>query len=195
MTVLHGPIKDGTCTACHDPHGAKFANLLAKEFPADAYAPYTDTEYELCFSCHKRDLLQYPDTSFATGFRDGERNLHYLHVNNKAKGRSCRLCHNMHGSANPKLIADAVPFGKWSLPLKFVKTETGGGCSPGCHKPQYYDRQVPGRKPEAPKPAAAKPKPAAAKPDAQQTPEKKPETPKSPDKKSGGVPSLSDVVK
>jgi predicted CXXCH cytochrome family protein len=141
MTTLHGPINQGRCTPCHDPHGSGFAKLLVREFPADAYAPYTEKEYDLCFGCHKRELLQYPDTSFATGFRAGQRNLHYLHVNNKEKGRSCRLCHNVHGSSSPKLIAESVPFGKWTLPLKFVKTETGGSCSPGCHKPLSYDRK------------------------------------------------------
>jgi len=151
MTTLHGPINDGKCTPCHDPHGGPNAKLLVAEFPLDPYAPYTDTEYALCFSCHKRDLVQYPDTSFATGFRDGERNLHFLHVNNKQKGRSCKLCHSLHGSSQPRLIADSVPFGKWNLPLKFVKTETGGSCSPGCHKIQNYDRKTPGKKPEAAK--------------------------------------------
>jgi predicted CXXCH cytochrome family protein len=153
MTVFHGPINDGKCTPCHNPHGSQYPKLLMKAFPRDPYVPYSDTEYALCFSCHKRDLLQYPDTAFATNFRDGERNLHYLHVHNKQKGRSCRLCHNLHGSPNPKLIAESVPFGKWNLPLRFMKTETGGGCSPGCHKPQYYDRKTPGKKPDLPKPA------------------------------------------
>jgi predicted CXXCH cytochrome family protein len=147
-TVFHGTNNDGKCTRCHDPHGAKYENLLVGEFPSETYVPYTDNEYGLCFGCHKRDLLEYPETSFATNFRNGERNLHYLHVNNKQKGRSCRLCHVVHGSPNPKLIADTVPFGKWNLPLRFVKTDTGGGCSPGCHKPQYYDRKTPGKKPD-----------------------------------------------
>jgi predicted CXXCH cytochrome family protein len=152
MTDLHGPIRDGSCTACHDPHGSPFGKLLVKEFPPGPYVPYTDMEFALCFSCHKRDLLQYPDTSFATNFRDGDRNLHYLHVNNKQKGRSCTMCHAVHGSGSPRLIADSVPFGKWSLPVKFVKTETGGSCAPGCHRPQSYDRQNPGKKPP-PRPA------------------------------------------
>jgi len=152
MTTLHGPIRDGKCTPCHDPHGGANAKLLVAGFPTAPYVPYADTEYALCFSCHKRDLLQYPDTSFATGFRDGERNLHHLHVNNKQKGRSCALCHRLHGSRQPKLMADSVPFGKWSLPLKFVKTETGGSCSPGCHKIQNYDRKSPGKRSEAAKP-------------------------------------------
>jgi predicted CXXCH cytochrome family protein len=151
-TVLHGPNNDGKCTRCHEPHGSQNDRLLVAKFPSEPYVPYTSTEYALCFTCHKRDLLGYQETSFATNFRDGERNLHYLHVNRKQKGRGCKLCHSWHGSPNPKLIAESVPFGKWSLPLKFVKTETGGGCSPGCHKPQYYDRNSPGRKPEARKP-------------------------------------------
>lgn len=151
MTVLHGPIKDGSCTACHQPHGSRHPKLLDKAFPVNEYVAYSDTEYQLCFSCHNRDLVKYPDTSFATGFRDGERNLHYLHVNNQ-KGRSCKLCHEIHGGTNAGLVADSVPFGKWKLPLKFVKTETGGGCSPGCHKMQPYDREVPGRKPVPPAP-------------------------------------------
>jgi predicted CXXCH cytochrome family protein len=155
-TVLHGPNNDGKCTRCHEPHGSQNDNLLVAKFPTETYVPYTDTEYALCFSCHKRDLLEYPETSFATNFRDGERNLHYVHVHNKQKGRSCKLCHSWHGSRNPKLIADSVPFGKWNLPLKFVKTETGGGCSPGCHKPRSYDRKTPGKKPDVPQSTGAR---------------------------------------
>ncbi len=141
MSVLHGKDHDGDCTTCHNPHGSERGKLLAGEFPTTPYVAYTDSEFGLCFKCHKRELLQYPETSFATEFRDGDRNLHFLHVNNKEKGRSCILCHSLHGSNNPKLIADSVPFGQWSLPLKFAKTETGGSCAPGCHKALEYDRK------------------------------------------------------
>jgi predicted CXXCH cytochrome family protein len=145
MTTLHGPIAEGRCSGCHAPHGGANAKLLVKAFPSESYVAYTGGEFALCFGCHKRELLQHEQTSFATGFRDGERNLHFLHVNNAQKGRSCVLCHALHGSANPKLIADSVPFGAWSLPIKFSKTETGGSCAPGCHKAQAYDRQNPGQ--------------------------------------------------
>lgn len=158
MKVLHGPIKAGSCTPCHDPHGSPHRKLLAKEFPAEAYVPYNDKEYELCFSCHKRDLLRFPETSFATGFRDGDRNLHYLHVNKKENGRNCRLCHNPHGSENPVLIAQSVAFGQWQLPLKFTKTDTGGSCSPGCHKTFNYDRKTAGKAPEVRKQSESKEK-------------------------------------
>lgn len=147
--VLHGPIKDGKCAPCHDPHGSQYDRLLLDTYSSELYISYSDNEYKLCFKCHNRDLLRYPDTSFATGFRDGDRNLHYLHVNRKEKGRNCKLCHNLHGGELPKLLADKVPFGKWNLPLKFIKTETGGSCTPGCHKTFSYDRKTPGKAPEA----------------------------------------------
>lgn len=147
-TVLHGPIRDGSCTPCHDPHGSPNQKLLVKEFPTDFYTPYTANEYQLCFSCHNRDLLRYPDTSFATNFRDGERNLHYLHVN-REKGRNCKACHAIHGGSQPKLIQEKAPFGKWELPLKYVKMEDGGSCAPGCHKKYVYNRKTPGKEEEA----------------------------------------------
>jgi hypothetical protein len=31
-----------------------------------------------------------------------------------------------------------VPFGTWSLPVKFEQTENGGSCAPGCHAVQKY---------------------------------------------------------
>ena len=143
MTVLHRPVKDGKCTACHDAHASPFSRLLVKSFPDDFYAAYSDAQYELCFSCHNRDMVRFPDTSFATGFRDGDKNLHYVHVNRKEKGRSCKTCHSPHGGTLPKLLVDKVPFGKWELPLNYVKTDTGGGCTPGCHKKVTYDRKNP----------------------------------------------------
>jgi len=152
QAVLHGPIREGKCTPCHDPHGSPNAKLLVKAFPTDLYVPYTDNTYPLCFSCHNRDLLRFPDTSYATGFRDGDKNLHFLHVNKKEKGRNCKACHAMHASELPKLVPEKVAFAKWDLPLKFVKTETGGSCAPGCHKKFNYDRKTPGKAPEPEKP-------------------------------------------
>jgi len=139
-TVIHPAIEQGDCTSCHNPHSSAQANLLIAEYPGQKYTPYTDSEYELCFTCHNRDLVQYPDTQFATNFRDGNKNLHYVHVHQE-KGRTCGFCHDIHASKNPKLIKDTVPFGKWNLPIKFVKSENGGSCSPGCHQPQKYDRK------------------------------------------------------
>jgi len=146
MKTLHAPVAEGECTACHDPHGAAEAKLLVASFPEGHYVAYTGEQFALCFECHDRDMVAYPDTSFATEFRDGERNLHYVHVNDARKGRSCALCHELHGSENERLIARTVPFGSWQLPIGFAGTTTGGSCAPGCHKPQAYDREKPVRR-------------------------------------------------
>jgi predicted CXXCH cytochrome family protein len=140
MTVLHGPINDGNCTACHTPHGGRHARLLVDEFPQGSYVPYTDTAFPLCFRCHDRDLVREPKTSSATGFRDGEGNLHYLHMSQEQKGQSCRLCHVFHGGKGRHLLAASVPLGELSLPLQFEATPDGGRCTPGCHEPQSYRR-------------------------------------------------------
>ena len=29
----HGPIRDGTCSGCHNPHGSDVAKLLVKAYP------------------------------------------------------------------------------------------------------------------------------------------------------------------
>jgi len=145
MSHLHAPVADGDCTACHSPHGSAADNLLVAGFPASNYVSYDESSYPLCFECHDRDLVSFPDTEFTTGFRDGRRNLHFLHVNDPRKGRSCKLCHEIHGSPNPALIADHVPFGGWELPLGFERTATGGSCAPGCHQPESYDRESPVR--------------------------------------------------
>lgn len=147
-TVLHGPINEGKCSPCHNPHSSFYEKLLVKGYRTDDYVAYSDKEYELCFTCHNRELLRFPETSFATGFRDGDKNLHFIHVNRKDKGRNCKLCHVIHGGSLPKLIAESVSFGKWQLPIKFIKTDTGGSCTPGCHRQFHYDRKTPGKAPE-----------------------------------------------
>ncbi len=145
--VLHGKENSGDCSDCHAPHGGDLEVLLVGTFPAAQYVPWTNDAYPLCFSCHDRTLVTDVETTSATGFRDERRNLHAAHVFDEEKGRSCRFCHAWHGSDQPRLLQEKVPFGKWSFSLKFVKTETGGGCAPACHKPQYYDREQAGRKP------------------------------------------------
>ncbi len=141
--VLHGPVAQGRCTPCHAPHGALYGKLFDEKYSSALFIDYNDDEYQLCFSCHKRDLLLFPDTSFYTAFRNGEKNLHYLHVNKASRGRSCKLCHVNHAGMLPKLIKDKVAFGNWRFSMNFHKTDTGGSCSPGCHEKAGYDRKIP----------------------------------------------------
>jgi predicted CXXCH cytochrome family protein len=139
---LHGPIKAGECSACHAVHGGDHPALLSAAFPKGFYTNFAIEKYELCFNCHSAQLVLEPKTAQLTGFRDGDRNLHYVHVNRAEKGRTCRTCHDIHGSNLPNHMASSVPFegGSWSMPLRFEKAEDGGSCSPGCHEPKTYTR-------------------------------------------------------
>ncbi len=139
----HGPIKQNDCSGCHNTHGSKNFRILKEYFPPLFYAGYNPDNYKLCFMCHEKSLAEDERTYTLTGFRNGDQNLHYVHVNKAVKGRTCRACHDAHATNNPKHVRDSVPFAKWNLPVGFVKTENGGHCLPGCHQMFGYDRKKP----------------------------------------------------
>lgn len=138
-TVLHGDI-DKKCGACHTIHGSFFKHLLTGPYSTDFFNDYDEKHYALCFQCHKIDLLLHPNTSYNTNFRNGQKNLHFVHVNRKNRGRACKLCHVVHAGKQEKLMAEKVSFGDWEMPINFVGTVNGGQCAPGCHAPASYDR-------------------------------------------------------
>ena len=78
-----------------------------------------------------------------TGFRDGDRNLHLIHVNDKAKGRTCRACHEVHASRRPFHMREKVPYGAsgWQLKINFEQLPNGGSCAPACHWKETYIRR------------------------------------------------------
>lgn len=142
QTHKHGPVKEGDCNACHDPHGSENTHILRKYFPPEFYKSYATENYALCFECHNKDIALEPETKTLTNFRNGEKNLHYVHVNKDVKGRSCKACHQVHASSQEKHIRTSVPFGKinWELPITYTKYEDGGRCEVGCHAPKEYHR-------------------------------------------------------
>jgi predicted CXXCH cytochrome family protein len=140
---MHGPILENDCSGCHDPHGSNNFRILRANFPPVFYSPYNPENYELCFMCHEKNLASTQNTIVMTGFRNGNQNLHFVHVNKEVKGRTCRSCHDAHATNNPRHIRDTVPFGNWGLPVGYTKTETGGACLPGCHQLFEYDRDKP----------------------------------------------------
>lgn len=144
-TSLHGPVAQNNCAACHMIHGGDNFRMLMREYPPEFYAGFAEERYALCFSCHDKQLVLNSHTTALTDFRNGDLNLHFLHVNRKRKGRTCRACHDTHAGRHEKHIRDSVPFGPggWELPIGFEKTDTGGRCSPGCHAPYAYDRLDP----------------------------------------------------
>ncbi|MBI5095235.1 MAG: cytochrome c3 family protein [Candidatus Hydrogenedentes bacterium] len=136
----HGPIRDGGCTGCHEAHGGANFRLLKQPYPATFYSAYQPDNYALCFTCHEPMMAKEEFTKTLTGFRDGDRNMHFLHVNKADRGRTCRACHEVHASTHPRHIRESVPYGNWSLPINFAITEQGGSCQPGCHAAKTYDR-------------------------------------------------------
>jgi predicted CXXCH cytochrome family protein len=136
----HGPIQNRDCSACHNPHSSPYFRLLTNQYSQGFYAPFFISNYDLCFRCHDAALATEEHTASATEFRDGDRNLHFVHVNKASHGRTCRSCHEDHAGTNSKLIAATVPFGTWKLPVKFENTKNGGSCVPGCHAGEKYDR-------------------------------------------------------
>jgi predicted CXXCH cytochrome family protein len=139
----HGPVRTGDCTACHAPHAGEHFRLLVESYPSDFYVPFEIERYELCFSCHDEDMVFEESGTDITGFRHGDRNLHWLHVNRK-KGRTCRACHEVHASRRPFQMREAVPFGNagWEMKIGYRQLETGGSCAPGCHRPLLYRRDA-----------------------------------------------------
>ena len=115
--------------------------MLTKKYPAELYAIADVENFGLCFECHDSNLFALPTTETATNFRNGDQNLHYLHVQGN-RGRNCNLCHDVHGSENNYLIRNSTQFGNWKMPIDFELTDMGGSCLTGCHKKYSYERQV-----------------------------------------------------
>ena len=103
--MVHGVIESDGCTVCHNPHASEESLLLKGRFPAGQYTSAKPENFELCFTCHDQELLTAKTSTTATQFRNGEHNLHYLHINGE-KGRNCNVCHNVHGSINDKMLIE-----------------------------------------------------------------------------------------
>ena len=142
--VKHGPVDNGECGGCHNIHGGDRADLLRKTNTSRFYETFSRDKYEMCFDCHDERLVEQSFGNQHTEFRNGSRNLHYLHVSkDPQRGRNCTVCHATHASPQEQIVRPTVPFGKWPLPIAYTKTETGGSCDTGCHKTWSYDRVSP----------------------------------------------------
>lgn len=142
--VVHAPVESKDCSACHKTHGADTFRLLVAEYPAKFYAPYDPKNYELCFGCHNDTVAKEPETTTLTNFRDGSRNLHYVHVHKSERGRTCRACHEVHAAKQDHQLRDAVPYGPkgWALKVNYTKTATGGSCARTCHDTKTYSNKA-----------------------------------------------------
>ena len=139
----HGPILWNDCATCHNPHGSDNFRMLNKPFPAKFYAKF-DKDNLLCLNCHEPEKFTEKTTTTSTNFRNGDKNIHWLHVASTDKGRTCRACHDFHGTKGTEHhIRKKTKFGKINFPLRFKPTENGGSCAPACHARRFYDRVTP----------------------------------------------------
>ncbi len=138
--VHHAPVAGKDCSSCHQPHGSDNFRLLVAPYPAQFYAPFDVANYALCFTCHDDKMVTAAETTTATRFRDGNRNLHYLHVNQSSRGRTCRACHEVHAAKQQFQIRDGVPYGPkgWMLKVNFKANPDGGTCDKTCHTAKSY---------------------------------------------------------
>ena len=141
--LQHGQLKEGECGGCHAVHGGQHESLLQKQYSKRFYQRFAPDNYELCFACHDQKLATEPETTTATGFRDGTRSLHFVHANHGERDKNCRACHLTHAGPNPRLVRNFLPYGVWEMPINFASTPTGGSCFPGCHPYEGYDREHP----------------------------------------------------
>lgn len=124
---VHQPILDNNCTRCHAPHRSNHRNLLKSPLPG------------LCFECHQQALVNEEQTSRSTDFRNGNQNLHYLHVRKNAI--ACMTCHQPHASSQEYLLTTKSGSDKESLTLTYRRTPTGGNCATSCHGTLDYRRK------------------------------------------------------
>ncbi len=76
-SVVHAPVTEGECLACHSPHRSNFQYLLAM------------SPGELCWSCHKQTDETKAQFHGATG------------------EQGCATCHDPHSSDSPILLRSA----------------------------------------------------------------------------------------
>lgn len=136
---IHGILDADGCLPCHKPHASDNAHLLGGAYPAGNYDNGSKENFALCFECHESGILTEQKSTTITSFRNGDKNLHYVHLNGP-KARSCSNCHNVHAAPNAHLIENNVEFKTWDMPLNYEISETGGSCRTGCHGTKTYVR-------------------------------------------------------
>lgn len=111
--VVHQPLAQGQCSACHNPHVAHFKGLLEKEGSA------------LCFSCHEKQQ---------EAFKQGM-------VHQPVRSGQCLACHEPHVSSRNGLLKEqlsATCFGchdKLLQKYQYTHNPYAQGQCYSCHRP------------------------------------------------------------
>lgn len=138
---VHEPFSGADCRACHDlalGSGAQFVRgAPAGRAGSDRSRGW---DLQLCAGCHGEALFARGAPPGATGFADGGRNLHELHVQ-AGRGPRCLPCHEPHAARQAWLLRERIPApGGARIPQEFRGDTTGGWCRTGCHAPKRYRR-------------------------------------------------------
>lgn len=140
----------GDCTTCHNPHGSDNNRILKANYSVSNYNEYPGSgpnPYAMCFTCHDQNMLNEKDFKDNTGFRDENKNYHWSHVvdaggdQDKTQGRSCRICHDPHGSNQEFHINESWNMNGNQINIKYTKTQNGGQCTYSCHDLKTYTRE------------------------------------------------------
>jgi hypothetical protein len=85
---LHGPNRAGNCSACHDRISAEAATAAGASFPQDVlYEIRAWRSMTFASPAMRRAWCSARRPTTLTNFRDGDKNLHFMHVNREEKGR------------------------------------------------------------------------------------------------------------
>jgi predicted CXXCH cytochrome family protein len=139
---VHEPASGGDCASCHDLGLAAEASFVTGAPVGTADGPEVARAWDLalCTGCHGEGLLAANALATQTGFADGGRNLHSLHVQ-AGRGRRCLPCHDPHAALQPKLLRELIPArGNTRISQQFRGEPKGGWCKTGCHAPKRYTR-------------------------------------------------------
>ena len=121
----HRPFKELQCSSCHNPHAAKYKDLIKEEIG------------KLCKSCHQGNKGLADKKHGHRPFEEGE----------------CLACHRPHASKNPRLLKEKdeqLCFGCHSKEGSFSKKNKHDPVSKGrclrCHSPHTSDHEALARK-------------------------------------------------
>jgi len=124
---LHPGISAWNCEICHSPE-----NYPLKKMPLA-------NQLIICNECHNRNQLAQAVTRTGTNFRDGSKNLHYIH-SEELYHISCINCHDVHSSKQLHLIRTSGSKYVLDVTIVYNAHNNGGSCTTSCHTPRIYLR-------------------------------------------------------